>query len=76
MTRNLMAKYGPKLQSFGVKTTGALALVAPVLARAADSGAVTAIETAKTDSLAVAGALVAMGVAIWGAMYLYRKFFK
>ena len=43
----------------------------------ADSSAATgAITTAQTDAVAVAGALVAMGVAVWGAMFLYRKFFK
>lgn len=43
----------------------------------ADStAAVAAITSAQTDALAVAGGLVAMGVAIWGALYLYRKFFK
>ena len=43
----------------------------------ADStAAVAAITSAQTDALAVAGGLVSMGVAIWGALYLYRKFFK
>lgn len=43
----------------------------------ADSAAATAaITSAQTDALAVAGGLVAMGVAIWGALYLYKKFFK
>lgn len=46
------------------------------LALADSTAAVAAITSAQTDALAVAGGLVAMGVAIWGALYLYRKFFK
>lgn len=46
------------------------------LALADATAATAAITSAQTDALSVAGGLVAMGVAIWGAMYLYRKFFK
>ena len=33
------------------------------------------ITSAQTDALSVAGALLAMGIAVWGAMYVKRKFF-
>ncbi len=46
------------------------------MAFADSTAAVAAITSAQTDALAVAGGLVSMGVAIWGALYLYRKFFK
>jgi hypothetical protein len=36
----------------------------------------TAITAAQTDTLAVIAALTAMGVAIWGANYIRRKFFN
>ncbi|MBB4842209.1 hypothetical protein HNP55_000704 [Paucibacter oligotrophus] len=51
-------------------------LTGSALALADSSAATAAIATAQTDALAVAGALVAMGVAVWGGMFLYRKFFK
>lgn len=70
MTRALSLKYGPR---FAV--IGGLSGV-PALALADSTAAVAAITAASTDALAVAAGLVAMGVAIWGAMYLYRKFFK
>ena len=66
-----LVKGGAKRAS--VAATG---LLASGLALADATDATTAITTAKTDALSVAGALVGMGVAIWGAMYLYRKFFK
>lgn len=52
---------------------GAVVLVAgsPVFA-ATD---LTAITTAQTDALAVIAALVALGIAIWGANFIRRKFF-
>ena len=40
------------------------------------SSAVAAITAAQGDALAVAVGLTTMGVAVWGAMYLYRKFFR
>lgn len=52
-----------------------LSATLPVFA-AGSTEAVAAITAAQTDALAVAAGLVGMGVAIWGAMYLYRKFFK
>lgn len=51
-------------------------VVAPALAFAQSDPAVAAIEAAQAKALLVAGALLAMGVAVWGALYLYRKFFK
>lgn len=51
-------------------------LTVSALALADSTDAVAAITTAKTDGLAVVGALLGMGVAIWGAYFLYRKFFK
>lgn len=34
------------------------------------------ITGAQTDALAVAGALLAMGIAVWAANYIRRKFFN
>ena len=36
----------------------------------------TPITGAQTDALAVVAALTAMGVAVWGANYIRRKFFS
>lgn len=36
----------------------------------------TPITDAKTDALAVVAALVALGIAVWGANYVRRKFFN
>lgn len=62
------------------KISGRLVAVAPlalgsVVAFAQDSAAVTAVNQAKTDGLAVAGALTAMVIAIWAALYIKSKFF-
>ena len=63
-----------------VQPTGrALALLGGGLATGsafANEAAVTAITGAQTSALAVAAALLAMGIAVWGGLYLYRKFFK
>lgn len=73
VARNVVRKYGPKLML--VPAGVGLSLVGG-LAHADSAAAVAAITSAQTDALAVAAGLVAMGVAIWGALYLYRKFFK
>jgi hypothetical protein len=36
----------------------------------------TPITTAQADSLAVVAALTTMGIAVWGANYIRRKFFN
>lgn len=36
----------------------------------------TPITTAQTDALAVVAALTTMGIAVWGANYIRRKFFS
>jgi len=36
----------------------------------------TAITAAQTDALSVVGALTALGIAVWGANYIRRKFFS
>lgn len=55
----------------------ALAASALVLAGAANAATdLTPITTAQTDALAVVAALTAMGVAVWGANYIRRKFFS
>lgn len=65
------------MNKFAIRSLAGLATLAAAAAAKADATAATAaITSAQTDALAVAGGLVAMGVAIWGAMYLYRKFFK
>lgn len=45
------------------------------LALADVTTATAAITAAQTDALTIVGALTAMGVAIWGAWFIYRKFF-
>lgn len=34
------------------------------------------VTSAQTDALSVAGALLAMGIAVWAANYIRRKFFN
>lgn len=55
----------------------ALALVAAHGAALATPGsdAVLAITSAQSDSLLVVAALTAMGIALWAALYIKRKFF-
>jgi hypothetical protein len=65
-----LKKHGNKIGA----AVGAMAGTGLAMAQAAE--AVAAVEQAQADGLLVAGALVLMGVAIWGAMYLYRKFFR
>jgi len=50
-----------------------LALVAGSAFAAQD---LTPITTAQTDALAVVAALTTMGIAVWGANYVRRKFFN
>ena len=58
------------------KISGVLVAVAPGFAFATPgSDAVTAITAAQTDALLVVGALLAISVAIWGGLYIKRKFF-
>lgn len=45
------------------------------LALADTTAATAAITAAQTDGLTIAAALTAMAVAIWGALYIKRKFF-
>lgn len=52
------------------------ATLAPFLAMADSAAATAAITAAQTDALAVAAGLVGMGIAVWGALYLKRKFFN
>ena len=42
---------------------------------AVDPAVSTAIATAQTDALTVAGVLTAMVAVIWGALFIKRKFF-
>jgi hypothetical protein len=53
---------------------GASALTLGAAANAATD--LAPITAAQTDALAVVAALVAMGVAIWGANYIRTKFFR
>lgn len=54
-----------------------LAGSALILGSAANAATdLTPITTAQTDALAVVAALTAMGVAVWGANYIRRKFFS
>lgn len=45
------------------------------LALADSTAATAAITAAQTDGIAIAAALTSMAVAIWGALYIKRKFF-
>jgi hypothetical protein len=54
---------------------GALALLPAAVFAAVPAEVTTAIEAAETDGLAVAGSLLGVAVAIWGALYIKRKFF-
>ena len=56
-------------------TAGGLALASSGAFAAAGADAVAAITAASADALLVCGALLTMGVAIWGAQYLRKKFF-
>lgn len=72
-----LKKYGQAGASLVRKTAVAVSFAGGAGAALADAtAATTAITAAQTDALAVAGGLVAMGVAVWGGMFLYRKFFK
>ncbi len=53
--------------------TAAAAMVATGANAATD---LTPITTAQTDALAVVGALTTLGIAVWGANYIRRKFFS
>lgn len=58
------------------------ARAAAVLAILAAAGSANAavdlapVTSAQTDALAVAGALLSMGIAVWAANYIRRKFFS
>lgn len=58
------------------KLAPALALVATGAANAAAADVVSVITSSMTDGVAVAAALVLIGVTVWGAMYLKTRFFK
>lgn len=55
-----------------------IALAALAVAAGAANAAtdLTPITTAQTDALAVVGALTTLGIAVWGANYIRRKFFS
>lgn len=53
----------------------ALVLASGGVMAAIDPAVTTAISTAQTDSLALAGILTAMVAVIWGALFLKKKFF-
>lgn len=54
-----------------------LAASALVLVGSANAAAdLTAITSAQTDALSVVAALTALGIAVWGANYIRRKFFS
>lgn len=61
-----------KIVTRSLPLVGLLALVGGSAHAAVD---MTAITSAQTDALAVAAALLAMGIAVWGALYVKRKFF-
>lgn len=54
----------------------ALATLALMSASAFAAPDLTPITTAQTDTLTVVAALTTMGIAVWGANYIRRKFFN
>jgi hypothetical protein len=63
--------------SFKKLAVAATTLGAAVASHAAvDPAVTTAITGAQTDGLTVVTALTVMGATIWGATYIYRKFFR
>lgn len=69
--RNVLVKFGAKIAA----PAAAVALL-PVAAMAAvDEEITTAITTAGTDLLLVAGAVTGIMAALWAAMLIKRKFF-
>jgi hypothetical protein len=58
------------------KIAGALALAPLASFAALDPAVGTAITSAQTDLLAVVALLVGVGVALWAASTIYRRFFK
>lgn len=57
-------------------TLGTLALAPFASFAALDPAVGTAITSAQTDLLAVVALLVGVGVALWAASTIYRRFFK
>ena len=53
----------------------ALVLASGGVMAAIDPAISTAITTAQTDALSIAGVLTAMVAVIWGALFLKKKFF-
>lgn len=64
--KNLKLKLAA-IPAFVLASGGAMAAIDPAVT--------TAISTAQTDSLALAGILTAMVAVIWGALFLKKKFF-
>ena len=64
-----------KLQTLRAAVSAALLSGAVSVMAAVPADATTAITTAQTDGLDVAGKLLGVAVAIWGALYIKRKFF-
>lgn len=58
-----------------LRPAAGLAVLAAATAAKAENPASAAITSAQTDALAVVGALTALGVAVWGANYIRKKFF-
>lgn len=62
------------MKKLNLLLAGVSALVLSSAAQAAPD--LTPITTAQTDALAVVAALTTMGIAVWGANYIRRKFFS
>ena len=66
MMKNLKLKLAA-IPAFVLASGGAMAAIDPAIS--------TAITTAQTDALSIAGVLTAMVAVIWGALFLKKKFF-
>lgn len=74
MTRNLVRKYGPTVTVGLVSAMASMASMAQAVA-GGDYGSAAAISAAQVVALAITGAFITMGIAVWGATYILRRFF-
>ena len=66
-------KYGPRVVTGASLVTMAAASFAQ--AATGDYGAATAISSLQVTVLAIIAGFITMGIAVWGASYILRRFF-
>lgn len=64
------------IRSLDKKRAAAVLAVLTVAGSANAAVDLAPVTGAQTDALAVAGALLSMGIAVWAANYIRRKFFN